>query len=396
MINNKKKILFIHHAVGWGGAPKSMIQLINSLDKSKYSCHVLLIKDSIVSDKLKENGISFSVAQSKFYKKYYHYFTHSEAGYVKWYQIIRFIRLSILWILSRYYFAPKELRNHVPDIVHLNSSSLTDWLSPTRKLSKVIIHIREPFRKGILDFLHYFFRYQYKKYADIIIAISKDNAKRIGLPKKTKVVNNYANVPNKKPDEKSYFSKKFLYLGGNMKIKGFYTIVDALDYLDSGIKIYFGGSYFSSKRKKNVIKELIKKIIGYNRKKQKYINKMLNHPNASVIGMTEQVDKYFEEVCCLISPFSVPHFARPVIEAHLHQKPAIGSDVEGMDEIIEHKINGILFEKDNARELAEAINYIANHPKKAKIMGENGYLTAIEKFSTINIRQIEKIYDSLT
>ncbi|APF20150.1 Glycosyltransferase involved in cell wall bisynthesis [Caldithrix abyssi DSM 13497] len=371
-----------------------MIQLINSLDKSKYSCHVLLIKDSIVSDKLKENGISFSVARSKFYKKYYHYFIHSEAGYIKWYQIIRFFRLSILWLLSRYYFAQKELFNHRADIVHLNSLSLTDWLAPSSKVSKVVIHIREPFRQGRLDFIHFYFRHQYKKYADVIIAISKDNAKRIGLPDKTKVIYNFAQVPENSHKEESYYSKSFLYLGGAAKIKGFFTLVKALDYLDKDVKIYFGGDYTISQKKKG-LKQIIKRFIGYGKKRQAAIKKMRSHTNAVEIGMTYQVDKYLQEVCCLISPFTVPHFSRPVIEAHLYKKPAIGSNVYGMDEIIQHKINGLLFEKDNAIELAKTINYIANHPNEAKRMGEKGYTVAKEKYSPDNIKIIEKVYDSL-
>lgn len=395
MAKNKKKILFIHHATGWGGAPKSMIQIINALDKSKYSYHVLLIKDSNVSDKLKESGISFSVAQSKFYKKYYRFFLHSEAGYIKWYQIIRFIKLSILWVLSRYYFAPKELNNYTADIVHLNSSSLTDWLAPSKKLGKVVIHIREPFRKGMLDYLHYFFKNQYKKYADQIIAISNDNAKRIGLPWKTKVMYNFAEIPENIPNDKSYYSKCFLYLGGASKIKGFYTLVEALDYINKDIKIYFGG-YYEISPKKNRLKQAIKQFIGYEKKRKIAIQKMRRNPNAVEIGMIDQVDEYLEKVCCVISPFTVPHFARPVIEAHLHRKPAIGSNIEGMDEIIEHNKTGLLFENGNAKDLANKINYIANNPTEAKRMGCNGYKVAIKKYSTNNIKIIEKIYDTLS
>lgn len=73
-----KKILFVHHAAGWGGAPNSMIKLINSLNKDKFKAEVLLLKDSVVSERLAENNISFKVASSNFYKKYYHYFTHTD------------------------------------------------------------------------------------------------------------------------------------------------------------------------------------------------------------------------------------------------------------------------------------------------------------------------------
>lgn len=392
---SKKKILFIHHAVGWGGAPKSMIELIKSLDKSEYKPYVLLLKKSIVADQLEENNIDFSIAESMFYKRYYHYFTHSEAGYIKWYQAYRFIKLSILWLLSRYYFANKELKKHKFDLVHLNSSVLTDWLAPSSKLGKVIIHIREPFRKGNVDILHYFFRLQMKKYTDKIIAISKDNAVRINLQDKTDIVYNSTNIRKSEPAKESYSSKKFIYLGGDASIKGFYTLIKALDFLDNGIKIYFGGIYNSDNSYSKSLKGFIMRIVKTGKNRKKAIQKMRSHPNAVEIGLIHNVNKYLEDVCCLISPFSVSHFSRPVIEANLHKKPAIGSDVDGMDEIIKNKVTGLLFPVDNANLLAKEINYLANNPQIAEVYGRNAYKIAKEKYTSKNIELVINIYDSI-
>lgn len=60
------KILFIHHAAGWGGAPKCMVNLIKDLDPAKYEVEVLLLKDSVVASKLTEFGIKYSIAESVF------------------------------------------------------------------------------------------------------------------------------------------------------------------------------------------------------------------------------------------------------------------------------------------------------------------------------------------
>ncbi len=390
-----KKILFIHHAVGWGGAPNSMIKLINSLDKSAFSIEVLLLRKSIVAEKLKENDIKYHIAKSWFYKKYYNYFTHSEAGYMKWYHIYPFLKKMILWLLSRHYFAAKELSRFEFDICHLNSSVLTDWLKPCSKKGKVVIHIREPFRKGKYDIIHSFFVGQMRKYADRIIAISQDNASRIGVPEKTEVIYNYAAIPETVPPDRSYYSKKILYLGGAAYIKGFYTMVEALDYLDNDVKVIFGGEYTVKNRSRNIIKRIIKFTLHIGVKRKATIQKLRKHTNAEVIDLTNNVDKFLDEVCCLISPFSISHFSRPVIEAYLHKKPAIGSDVPGMDEIIEQNVTGLLFKKNNSKELAQMVNYLANNPEKTKIMGENAYAIAIKKFTPENISIFVKIYDSL-
>lgn len=390
-----KKILYIHHAQGWGGAPINMINIINSIDSRYYKVKVLLLKDSIVSSKLKENNIDYSIATSFFHRKMYAYYSYTEAGYTKWFQIYKLITLTFYWLANRFYFAVNELKNHEFDIVHINSSVLTDWLAPCSKKGKIIYHIQEPLTRGTFGLRYAFFRSQVKKYADQIIAISEDNAKRIDIPEKTEVIYNYSEIPATPPTAYSYSSKKFLYLGGFFYIKGFYTMVDALDYLDKDVRVYFGGSYTSSKRSRNFVKQILKRVLLYGKKRKTAIEKMRNHPNAIEIGMTNNVQKYLDEVCCLISPFSVPHFSRPVIEAHLHKKPAIGTDVKGMDEIIDHEKNGLIVPKDNARALAEAINSLSADSQKAKMLGEAGYSTAIKKFTPKNIHLYQYLYDKL-
>lgn len=391
----KKKILFIHHSSSWGGSINSLIQLITSLDQDKFAPKVLLLKDSSLKDVLKEKSISFVLAKSLFYRCFYKYFVHSEADYLRWYQVVKFGYLSILWLLSRFVFAPQELKRIDFDIAHLNSSVLTDWLAPCKRKGKTILHIREPFRKGKFDILYPFFRNQMKHSADRIIAISKDNANRVKLPDKTTVVYNYMSNFSRKINMASYASKKFLYLGGSAKIKGFFTMVDALKYLDKEIKVLFAGNY-SSFSKSNLLKRIIKWITFYDKKQKKAIKKIERCKNAHIIGLCKNISTVLENVCCVVSPFSKPHFARPVIEAYLHKKPAIGSDVEGMEEIIEHRNTGLLVSKNNGVELASAMNLLAKQPQKVKRMGETGFRVASERFSSSNIKQIENIYFHLT
>ena len=205
-----KKILFIHHAVGWGGAPIAMIKLIKTLDPSKYDVKVLLIKDSIVAQKLEENGIKYSIASSIFFKKFYFGFIHSEAGYYKWYQVYYLFKSLLFWLLTRFYFAKKELEKHDYDIVHLNSSIMSDWLAPARAKGKVVIHIREPFHKGKFDLLNHLFVSQSEVASKLYI--SNDNAKKNSLPDKTEVVYDYSELSEKCTSEESYILR-VLYLG---------------------------------------------------------------------------------------------------------------------------------------------------------------------------------------
>lgn len=385
----KTVILFIHHTKAIGGASISMIKLIEALDKRKYSPIVLLLKGFDDIELLKEKGIKFIVAPQKFYKKYYQVFPHFVPG-MKWHNLLLAIR-SISWLLSRFYYSKKLLKDIAPDIIHLNSSVLTDFLYAANSKAKVIIHIREALADGYFGLRKAFIRSLIKKYADHIIAISYDNAKRIKLPEKTTVVYNFVEIPDQDQlDKYETKPKHILYVGGSSFIKGFYTIVDSLNYIDDDIKIIFAGRYPKENALKGFIKFLPKKIRFRKAKKKMHAFKQVVE-----VGFTNNVYQLIMETEFLISPFTVGHFSRPVIEAFAHKKPAIGTDVDGMDEIIDHNINGLIVPKNNGKALAEAINYLCANPGLVKRMGENGYHKAQMLFSSKNTKQIEEIYTKL-
>ena len=385
-----QKILFIHHAAGWGGAPLNMVNIIKNLDKKKYSPSVLLLKDSLVCEVLKENNIDYKIIQSVFYRKFYQYFIHSAANYTKWFQLYRLIKLTMSWVLSKYYFAGKELQNIDFDLAHLNSSALTDWLVPCKKKGKVVIHIQEPFTKGYFGIRYNFLRYQMRKHADHILAISFDNAKRVDLLYKTTIVYNFTKISKKAPKFDSYRSNKVLYVGGALKIKGFFVIIKALSYINSDVKVIFAGNY-----NQQIKKYSIKKLLPYKRRLLKAIQELRNNEKAIEVGMVTDITPYIDEVCCIISPFFIPHFSRPLIEAFANYKPVIASDVKGTDEVVHHNTNGIIVLKDDQKALAKAINYICSHPEEASEMGKTGYQEAVEKYSYKNINIIEDIYNNI-
>lgn len=399
MDKKKINILFVHHASGIGGAPISMVKIIKELDKSLYTCKVLLLKDSAVKYLLEKEKIPYEIIVNSFYKKYYNYFTHIAPIYYKWYQIHSLIAASLKWFLSRYYFSNKVLQNYDYDILHLNSLTLTDWLCSGQKRGKTILHVREPLADGYLGIRKFFIQRQVNKYANQIIAISKDNAQRINLPDKTKVIYNYIEIPQQLATvTKKSKIKNVLYLGGTLKYKGFYTVVECLEYLNEDVRILFSGSIDECNRNRSplsLLKTLIKKTTSDHKKHFEYIDKIKTHSKVKLIGLSNNVPSLLLDSDLLISPFSQAHFSRPVIEAFAYKKPVIGTNVKGMEEIIDHNINGLIVPKNNPKKLADAINLLCKDEKLAKIMGENGYLKYNELYSSRNVLQIIHIYESL-
>ena len=119
--------------------------------------------------------------------------------------------------------------------------------------------------------------------------------------------------------------------------------------------------------------------------------------NVHIIGPVSSITDYLKTSTLLISPFKVPHFSRPVIEAFSYGKTVIVSDVKGMDEIVNHDVDGLIIEQGNAFALAKAINKLVNHPELAQKMGSIGRKKAIEFYAPkVNVDIIEKVYLELT
>lgn len=364
MTRNKlkfRKILIIHHGEGLGGGLIALIGLIDEL-KVHNEITVLAIFNSSAVEKLKETGVKVMVAKTNFYKKYYRLFIHSEASYFSVADLVRTSKNLFTYFLSKYYFAKKELLNikTVYDTVYLNSTFISDWSRAGKSLGKsTIIHVREPLAKGVIGFRKAVIKTTIKKYCGQVIAISHDNANRLGLNDITEVIYDPV-VINARMSKSEIFTnpgyKYFTYVGGMQRIKGFEQLVHSLPYLNSNVKIFFLGPDYSSSSSRldkgfalfNPYLWRIKNLILLLKKSDRII----------YIGLSDNIFNYYLKSLAIISPFSKPHASLPILEAFAVGKPVIASDIQGMDELIRPS-SGILFKNNNPRALANAINKMA-------------------------------------
>lgn len=358
----QKSILIIHHGQGIGGGLIALLGLIAEL-KENNRVHVLSIFDGIALDYIRRTGVTVTVAKSRFYLKFYQLFIHSDASYFNVIDSIRNIKSLILYFLSKYYFAGKELRNIDSDyeVVYLNSTFISDWARAS-KLSKkkVVIHVREPLSKGFLGFRHGIICQTINKYCDQVIAISYDNACRLGLQYKTTVVYDPVVTKNRNRSKQKIINRQFkyfVYLGGMARIKGFEQLVESLDYLNEDIRIFFLGG--ESEYAINGLKRLVRHYLDpFFIKNQRLIEKLKKSEKIIHVGLVDDVFYYYENSIAAICPFSKPHASLPVLEAFSVGKPVIVSNVKGMEELVDGR-NGVFFENSNPESLARKINKIS-------------------------------------
>ena len=65
--------------------------------------------------------------------------------------------------------------------------------------------------------------------------------------------------------------------------------------------------------------------------------------------------------------------------------PTIAYDIDGIHELVNHKINGYLVEKFNTKEMADSIISLLSDDELSYRLGLNGYNTIKNKFTFISM-----------
>ncbi|MFW5891678.1 MAG: glycosyltransferase [bacterium] len=176
--NTRKNILYIHHGGGQGGAPNSLLYLLNNLNLNYYNP---IVACNFYSENAKEffqtngfNPIHISIAR----------FSHFYSG---WWSLSKrkSIQAIIKWLFFNHPSSKREfkkiLKKYQPDIVHLNSLSIVALSPVAKKMGfPVILHVRETAIKlSLFDIRWYWIRWLTNKYVDKLIYISKDNQQKL-------------------------------------------------------------------------------------------------------------------------------------------------------------------------------------------------------------------------
>jgi glycosyltransferase involved in cell wall biosynthesis len=88
-----------------------------------------------------------------------------------------------------------------------------------------------------------------------------------------------------------------------------------------------------------------------------------------------------ETVDFVVFPATLPHFPRPVIEAAALGKPAVGTDVGGVDECVVHGETGILCAPGDAVALAGALAGMVSDEAFRRAAGERARERAVRLHS---------------
>lgn len=121
-----------------------------------------------------------------------------------------------------------------------------------------------------------------------------------------------------------------------------------------------------------------------------------NNLNVKIIIPQKNLKEYYEKAdLCILSSVRDP-FPGFMLQSGLHRKAFIGSEVDGIGELIRNRFNGLLFRSVDYKDLAEKIEIFSEDKELSDLCSDNLHRTVVKNYTEIQIiPEIIKLYSEL-
>ena len=175
-MNEPKTILYFHHGFGLGGAPLSLLRLVQALDPQQYRPIIVCLQDGEAAQLFREQRVETRICTK------IKSFNHTTAGWYALYNPWQVIQMMAL--LVRFMPSAREtaalVREYQPALVHLNSLTLAPSALGARLTGVPLVwHVREVVHAGHLGLRRYLLKRALLAWADEVIYICQDNQERL-------------------------------------------------------------------------------------------------------------------------------------------------------------------------------------------------------------------------
>lgn len=388
-----KRILYIHHGQGLGGAPLSLLALIKSLDRSSYHPIVLFLRNSEVIELFRQQNIDVYGPVNRYD------FSHTVIWWFRWYHLPYLLKAVKDTIITAISIGPAWLDQLKPELVHLNTSSLVAWgYAAHKKKIPVVWHIREPLAQGYLGLRKKLITFCVKRWSSAIIPISANDAKPWAKNPKVTVIHNpvdHIRFNISKHPAVTPIHPTILFLGGLSREKGTDRILEVFNKLLQTVPnahLVIAG-YFDVNKQFPWYKTWFPEYRFVCRVRKLYENLSFH---TTLTGPTTKVPELLSQCSVLVFPATIGHFARPVIEAGFMKKPVIASHLAPLDELVIDGKTGDLCDPDNLDAWVDQLTKILLNPDRGLAMGQTAYDFCHERFELIAYgEKISVIYAKL-
>lgn len=277
------------------------------------------------------------------------------------------------------------------DVYHLHDPELLSIGLKLRRMGKTVIfdshedvpkqilgkpYLSTPLRHLISKVFYFYERNVCQKLDGIVAATPFIRDKFLSINPNTVDINNFP-MPGELNNTTAWQDKKqqVCYVGGITKARGVHEIVQAMQFTKTDTRLQLGGQ-FSEPDVEKAVRDHAgwSKVDSLGFLNRKQVSSTLNRSVAGLVTLHPSIN--------YIDALPVKMF-----EYMSAELPVIASDFPLWREIIEDSQCGLLVNPLNPREIAEAIDYLINHPEEAKSMGHNGREAVIKHYNWLNEEQ---------
>jgi glycosyltransferase involved in cell wall biosynthesis len=171
----------------------------------------------------------------------------------------------------------------------------------------------------------------------------------------------------------------FIYMGRLSEEKGVLTLLQSMKKIKKGKLLILGDGPIKSELEQYAEQNNLSNVLFLGNKTGKKLKSIIQKSQFVVVP-SEWYDN---------SPLVI-------YESCSFGKPVIGARIGGIPELVNHEINGLLFDPGNVEMLEEQIMRLLENPKEVKTFGKNGRKKAEQEFHPdIHYNQISNIYENL-
>lgn len=393
-----KKILLINVYGGIGGAGQSFLDIVDSIDQTKFRLTVYSpATPPAMTALLRKRGIEV-ITSDKPLPKYVHY---SGASVTKL-NLLFYIR-SLSIITRGFSELKKIIRQVKPDYVAVNSMTHA-WVGP--RIGKSIIKIcfvRETYLNTTLNLRTRLLKHWLVKHFDKVVFISdydmintqglranqgvviRDSIKATGDPYDTHEAKEKLNL--------NTADRYVLFMGGFDRIKGGDVLMKAMSKIEDGsIKLLF----LPVSPPSTSLLRKIKTLLGLNYEKR--IRSLIAKHNLEnkilMYSPQSNMDDFYKAADVVVFPSKYPHQARPVFEAGVMRKTIVISRFEATGEHVKDNYNGLYFAPGDANDLARCILQVLKDESLRKTLEDNNFAEAMKNHNFLNFsKKIDAVFN---
>ncbi len=395
-------ILYIHSCGIFGGASRSLLELIKAFPADSIKPHLLTQGGNTVLF-FEECGIPAipvkGISQLD-NTQYGHY---------------RGTRWLIL--LREIYYLPFTLHGMLKarrawpdiDVVHINEMTMLAPILLAKLIFKkpLVLHIRSVQRDFSASLRGRFALRVLKRFPSTLIAIDQTVRNRIPPSLPVNIIHNgfgISDIPNEKLQKQALDSETFkqrpmrvAFVGNLLRLKGVVEFLHAANICaDRGMNVEFLFVGNTPRKNSGLIRYVLKRFGLYEDLGERLLQYVKQHEleqRVKFLGFIKDISKIYSDTDILCFPSYLNAVGRPTIEAALFRVPSIVAIRNPESDTIIDGETGICIEEKSAIALADAIEQFYRQPHEIARMGEQAHQLA-QRFFNIehNAKKVLDIY----